>query len=114
MSQVSHSQKTWGASEKAPYGAIGERKGGERPTLCPIVCYMRKTSVYLQDEQAERLARLAANEGRSQADVLREAIARYEPKASPDRVFALEGVVSTSGGSIADCDEQELLTGFGE
>jgi len=50
---------------------------------------MRKTSVYLGEEQAERLARLARQEGRSQAEILREAIAGYVP-------------------------EDELLDGFGE
>ena len=35
---------------------------------------MRKTSVYLDDEQAERLARLSETEGRSQAEIVREAI----------------------------------------
>ncbi|HEY2593293.1 MAG TPA: CopG family transcriptional regulator, partial [Chloroflexota bacterium] len=50
---------------------------------------MRKTSVYLADEQAERLARLARQEGRSQAEILREAIAAYQPAASRDRSFAL-------------------------
>jgi hypothetical protein len=32
---------------------------------------MRKTSVYLDDAQAARLNRLAAQEGRSQAEILR-------------------------------------------
>ena len=35
---------------------------------------MRKTSVYLDEDQAQRLARLAREEGRSQAEVLREAL----------------------------------------
>ena len=36
---------------------------------------MKKTSVYLSDEDRERLARLAEREGKSQAWVLREALA---------------------------------------
>jgi predicted transcriptional regulator len=75
---------------------------------------MRKTSVYLSDELAERLARLAGETGRSQADVLRAAVASYRPAPSTDRAFALDGCVAGAGGSVADVDESELLRGFGE
>jgi predicted transcriptional regulator len=75
---------------------------------------MRKTSVYLDDDQAERLARLAREEGRSQAAVLRDAIATYTPKPSQDRNFALSGVGRGDGTSIADVAEEELLEGFGK
>ena len=75
---------------------------------------MRKTSVYLDDDQAERLARLARQEGRSQAEILREAVATYEPKPSQDRNFALAGSGHGDGTSIADVPEDELLEGFGE
>lgn len=74
---------------------------------------MRKSSVYLTQEQARRLARLARDEGRSQAAVLRDAIVSYQPRAKGDRDFALEGCVTGPGGSIADIDEEELLRGFG-
>jgi predicted DNA-binding protein len=50
---------------------------------------MRKTSVYLDAEQTERLARLAREEGRSQAEILREAIAAYQPRSSAERDLAL-------------------------
>jgi predicted transcriptional regulator len=50
---------------------------------------MRKTIVYLADEQAQRLARLARQEGRPQAEILRGAIFAYQPTASNDRSFAL-------------------------
>jgi predicted DNA-binding protein len=78
---------------------------------------MRKTSVYLGAEQAERLARLARQEGRSQAEILREAIAAYEPPASRDRAFALAaGFPRIDGDSrpISTIPEHELLDGFGE
>lgn len=74
---------------------------------------MRKTSVYLDDEQAERLARLAREEGRSQAEILREAVASYQPRPSQDRNFALAGSGRGDGSSIADVPEEELLRGFG-
>lgn len=75
---------------------------------------MRKTSVYLDEDQAQRLARLAREEGRSQAEVLREAVATYRPKLAQDRNFALAGSGQGDGSSIADVPEGDLLKGFGE
>ena len=37
---------------------------------------MRKTSVYLTDEEAEGLRRLAVREGRAQAELIREGVRR--------------------------------------
>jgi predicted DNA-binding protein len=77
---------------------------------------MRKTSVYLDDEQAERLARLARQEGRSQAEILREAIAAYQPSASPDRDFALAAGfarIDSDRRPISQIPERQLLEGFG-
>jgi predicted transcriptional regulator len=50
---------------------------------------MRKTSVYLEDAQTERLVRLAREEARSQADILRAAFEAYHPPGSADRRFTL-------------------------
>lgn len=83
------------------------------PYVVPYNGEMRKTSVYLSDELAKRLARLARETGRSQAEVLRAAIAAYRPAPSTDRTFALEACVTGPGGSVADVDEDELLRGFG-
>lgn len=77
---------------------------------------MRKTSVYLDQQQAERLARLAREEGRSQAEILREAVAGYQPKSSQDRNFALAaGFARTDDDPrpISQIPEHELLEGFG-
>lgn len=77
---------------------------------------MRKTSVYLEEEQAERLARLAREEGRPQAEILREAVARYEPSASSDRELALAAGFERTDGDprpISQIPERELLEGFG-
>jgi predicted DNA-binding protein len=88
------------------------------PYLTPYtVSPMRKTSVYLDDEQTERLARLAREEGRSQAEILREAVAAYQPKSSADRDFALaSGFQRIDGDSrpISQIPKSELLKGFGE
>jgi predicted transcriptional regulator len=75
---------------------------------------MRKTSVYLDHEQAERLARVAREEGRSQAAVLCDAIAAYRPRPTQDRNFALSGICRGDGTSIADVAKEELLDRFGE
>jgi Ribbon-helix-helix protein, copG family len=73
---------------------------------------VRKSSVYLTEQQAERLARLAREQGRSQADILRDAIASYQPPRSGGDL-ALDGCVVGDGSSVADIDEAELLRGFG-
>jgi predicted DNA-binding protein len=77
---------------------------------------MRKTSVYLDDAQAERLARLARQEGRPQAEILREAIAAYQPHAARNRDFALAAGFARIDGDdrpISEIPEHELLDGFG-
>ncbi len=83
-----------------------------RPTRYPTS--MRKTSVYLSDEDAERLAQLAALEGRPQAAIIRDALARYERPRLGDRDFAMFDTGTGDGRSIADIPEEELLEGFGE
>jgi hypothetical protein len=75
---------------------------------------MKKTSLYLRESEIERLKELSRRTGRTQADLVREAIAVYEP-GPPDRDFAIfthgaEG----PGDSVADHDEEELLEGLGE
>jgi predicted DNA-binding protein len=77
---------------------------------------MRKSSVYLADHQAQRLARLARQEGRSQAEILREAIDAYQPAPSRNRDFALASGfarVDRDPRPISEIPEHELLGGFG-
>jgi predicted transcriptional regulator len=77
---------------------------------------MRKTSVYLGDAQADRLARLALREGRSQAEILRDAVAAYEPRAVGDREFQVAAGFSRIDEDprpISQIPEAELLDGFG-
>ena len=77
---------------------------------------MRKTSVYLDDDRARRLARLAREEGRSQAEILREAIDAYQPAPSRDRSFDLAAGfarIDDDSRPISEIDEDELLEGFG-
>jgi len=78
---------------------------------------MRKTSVYLDDEQAERLALLARQEGRSQAEILRQAVAAYQPTPPRHRSFALGAgfhrIDDDDPRPISQIPEHELLDGFG-
>jgi predicted transcriptional regulator len=74
---------------------------------------VKKTSVYLDDSDVERLSRLAAAEGRSQAEVMRSALAAYEKAQTAPRDFALNGAWAGDGSSVADVAEEELLAGFG-
>jgi predicted transcriptional regulator len=39
---------------------------------------VKKTSIYLDDSDVERLRRIAAEEGRSQAEIVRAALSAYE------------------------------------
>ena len=78
---------------------------------------MRKTSIYLDDEQADRLVRLARTEGRSQAEIVREAISSYRSTPKRDRNFAFAGNferIDTDSRSISEIPEDKLMRGFGE
>ena len=78
---------------------------------------MRKTSVYLDDDQAERLARLSRAEGRSQAEIVRDAISCYRPRPERDRNFALAGNferIDADPRPISAIPDDELMRGFGE
>lgn len=61
---------------------------------------MRKTSVYLTDEEAEGLRRLAAREGRAQAELIREGVRRViaEIEAQP-RTFRSLGAGRSGRGA---------------
>lgn len=77
---------------------------------------MRKTSVYLDEARAARLSRLAQEEGRSQAEILRAAVDAYQPQTSRDRNFALAagfGRIDDDARPISQIPEHELLDGFG-
>lgn len=84
-------------------------------TQCPM-CYptfMKKTSVYLTEAEADTLRILAERQGRSQAAVLREALAVYDEHSVPDRNFEMDGIFDGDGTSVADVPDEELMKGFG-
>ncbi len=74
---------------------------------------MKKTSVYLRDDEVARLARFARVERISQAEVIRRAIARYVPEGET-RTFAVKGAGEGDGSAVASLDDDALLSGFGE
>jgi hypothetical protein len=74
---------------------------------------MRKTSVYLAEAESRRLARLAVHEGRSQADIIRDAVRGYEPAARDEGDFQVFDTGDGPGDAIAAMDDDELLAGFG-
>jgi len=78
---------------------------------------VRKTSVYLDESQAQRLEEFARRERVSQAEVIRSALAAYVPAEPPDRNFALFGQfkrIDDDPRPISEIPEEELLEGFGE
>ena len=77
---------------------------------------MRKTSVYLSEIESRRLAELAESEGRSQAEIIREAIVAYIPRGNGDDEFALAAGfprIDADRRPISQIPEADLLEGFG-
>ena len=105
------------AQQREPVAVPGIPSGSV-PYVVPYTApAMRKTSIYLDDEQVDRLARLARTEGRSRAEIVREAISCYRPMPKRDRNFALAGNfarIDTDGRPISEIPEDELMRGFGE
>ena len=86
------------------------------PYLVPYIP-MRKTSVYLTEHESRRLIELARAEGRSQAEIIRQAIAAYEPTVAAEGEFALAAGFARRDDDprpISEMSEDELLNGFGE
>jgi hypothetical protein len=80
----------------------------------PYTAVMRKTSVYLSDEDSELLAQLAEAEDRSKAEIVRDAIRNYRSPTVPDRDFKLVGCVRGDGTPFTQETADELMRkGFG-
>jgi predicted DNA-binding protein len=72
--------------------------------------------VYLSEREARRLVELARAEGRSQAEIIREAITAYVPAARDGGDFALAAGFERCDADlrpISEIPEDELLDGFG-
>ena len=72
---------------------------------------MNKTTVYLPDELKRALRQMAAASGRSEADLIREAIAAQVASASWPRP---KGGLFASGDRSLSEHVDEALAGFGE
>jgi hypothetical protein len=70
---------------------------------------MRKTSVYLTDDEAEGLRRVSDREGRPQAELIREGVRRViaERDAQP-RTFRSMGAGNSGGRGYEPGDKEEL------
>ena len=75
---------------------------------------MKKTSVYLDDKHIDLLRSVARLEGRSQSQILRDAVLMYANTSTRPRTFVMSGVVNVPGLSAAELTEEEMLEGFGE
>ena len=73
---VVHSLKPWGA-----YGRMTGREHKVHPTYTLTYMSMVRTTVYLDQEIALALRQLAARRGRSQAELIRDALASYTRRA---------------------------------
>jgi len=71
---------------------------------------MRKTSVYLSDEEAEALRVFAESSGRSQAEIIRDAVRRaVAAGGAPQRVFHSMGMGHGGGPRHDAWDAEDLL-----
>ena len=71
---------------------------------------MRKTTIYLSELQVQRVRRIAAASGRTQAEVIREAI----DKLPADARLMPRSIGRGRGGPDLSERSEELLEGFGE
>lgn len=75
----------------------------------PYLNSMHKTTLYLEDEVRERIARVARATGRSQADLIRGALRAFFVRRKKPQSIGL----GKGGPDLSDRAE-ELLEGFGE
>jgi plasmid stability protein len=83
------------------------RGGAIRGTVQP----MTKTTVYLPEELKQALTRIAASSGRSEAELIREAIRALVRGTDRPRP---RGPLFESGDSTLSAQAQTALAGFGE
>ncbi|MGH7910345.1 MAG: CopG family transcriptional regulator [Candidatus Dormibacteraceae bacterium] len=71
---------------------------------------MRKTSVYLTDDDVEALRRAAGSSGRSQAELIRDGVRHIVSEAQPPkRVFRSMGVGHGGGQPYSSWRSRDLL-----
>src|SRR4051794_35942679 len=75
---------------------------------------MKRYTISLDDEQVERLQRMAHTEMKTEDQLLSDRINRYAVESGHGRCFAMEAAGRGPGGSVADISDDELMRGFGE
>jgi hypothetical protein len=73
--------------------------------------YVNKTTVYLSDDLKQAVARIAAASGRSEAEVIREAIGALA--RTSERPRPRGGLFASGESSLAE-NAEEALAGFGD
>jgi len=73
---------------------------------------MKKTTVYLPDELKAALERTAVAEGRSEAELIREAVRELTRKAEPPRPRL--PLFSSGDPTLSERVDEELARGFGD
>jgi hypothetical protein len=73
---------------------------------------MHKTTIYLDEQIYEKIRRLAQATGRTQAMIIREALAAYQ-SGGPRRLPSSVGAGASGTPDLSERAE-ELLEGFGE
>jgi predicted DNA-binding protein len=69
---------------------------------------MQKTTVYLSEQDQRRLQAWALRTGKSQSEIIRDAIAAYGRDVPPDRDFAMAGCHEGDGTSVADASDRDF------
>jgi Arc/MetJ-type ribon-helix-helix transcriptional regulator len=69
---------------------------------------MRKTTVYLSEEEADALRQAAAASGRSQSELIREGVRRVTRGRRPKRAFYSMGIAEGPGLPIGQMAEEIL------
>jgi hypothetical protein len=82
----------------------------DRSAIVPYISRMRKTTIYLEDDMYRTLRRLADGSGRTQAQIIRDALLAYTrgERRRP------RSIGMGKGGPRLSERADELLSGFGE
>jgi CopG-like RHH_1 or ribbon-helix-helix domain, RHH_5 len=81
-----------------------------QPTAYGMIYGMHRTTIYLPDNLKTELARAAREEGRTEADLIREGVERLLSSREPEPRLPL----FASGQPDLAARHEELLAGFGE
>ena len=77
-----------------------------------IMYGMKKTTVYLPDELKAQLERVAGASGRSEAELIREAVGQLVRNSTPPKPRL--PLFESTDPTLADRVDEELARGFGE